>query len=185
MVVGWSYQTSLALATRRVPSSLPNSEKIKLPATLLLLRSGLPSPSLISVRSPTCNSVGSLKSALVNRDDKTSPPPKVLGGLLFFLLLSPPFSHQPPSSSRSLCNSSSSSLVGEVLTTAPLHTLLLFVSRKLSPHSAQFSYQLSIRIRFSKLELFQARISVLGARKSLSLEIKGIWYEGTQTIPIY
>ncbi len=43
MVVGWSYQTSLACTTHHVLSSLPNSEKIKLPATAVLLRLGLSS----------------------------------------------------------------------------------------------------------------------------------------------
>jgi hypothetical protein len=38
VVMGWFYETSLTCAMCRIPSSLPNSEKIKLPATPLLLR---------------------------------------------------------------------------------------------------------------------------------------------------
>lgn len=46
VVVGWSYYTSLVRVMCHALSSLPNSEKIKLPTTLLLLRSGPPSPLL-------------------------------------------------------------------------------------------------------------------------------------------
>jgi hypothetical protein len=44
VIVGWSHETSLAHAMRRIPSSIPNLEKFKLPTTPLLLRLGPPSP---------------------------------------------------------------------------------------------------------------------------------------------
>jgi hypothetical protein len=54
--------------------------------------------------------------------------------------------------------------VGEVLTTTPLHTVLRFVSRKLSPHLAQFSY--SAQFSHSVLKARIVSSSVFSSRSS-------------------
>lgn len=54
--------------------------------------------------------------------------------------------------------------MGEVLTTTPLHTVLRFVSRKLSPHSAQFSY--SAQFSHSVLKARIVSSSVFSSRSS-------------------
>ncbi len=59
--VGWSYQMSLAHATRHVPLSLPNSEKIKLP-TMPLLFEVEPAIAIVLAATPKLSSSYQLSS---------------------------------------------------------------------------------------------------------------------------